>query len=101
MLVQAFHPVRQPAHAGLEDRSAQPRKEIEHAAPNQRGERAHALEGIGGGVLQEQGVGHVEGAQPVWWARGTAMEAGGQIGVLASLPNRMKGRMVEQSILDM
>ena len=52
-------------------------------------------------MLDEQSVAHLERAQPVGRPRGAAVEAGGEIGLDAGLPNRMERGMVEQLVFHM
>src|SRR5436305_14903122 len=100
MLVEPLHPVRQPSDAGLEESNSQFREQVEHTSADQCAYCAHDLERIGRRMLQEQIIAHFKGAQTVGRPRRAAMEARGQVLVLASLPDRMERRMIEQFVLD-
>src|SRR5271166_2874382 len=101
MLVEALHPEWQPADAGFEERNAQFRKNIEHAAAHERRDPAHHLEWIRRRMLNEKIIAHLERAHAVRRARRAAVKAGGQVGLDARLPNRMERGMIEQLILHM
>src|SRR5277367_5105873 len=99
MLVEALHPERQPSDPRLQHRHSQARKNMEHAATDQRGDSTHHFKWIGRRMLEEKIVAELEGAASIGRARGATMKTCRQILFLARFPNRVEVRMVKELVL--